>query len=71
MRLEVRLRPGADPGPVVDALGSGQPAATDVALRKTDGHLVLSCAVAGPPDTVLRLTAQIAALPGVESIDDE
>jgi putative Mg2+ transporter-C (MgtC) family protein len=71
VRLEVRLRPGADPGPVIDALGSAPLAATDVALRMSDGHLVLSCAVAGPPDTVLRRIAQLAALPGVESIDDE
>ena len=71
VRLEVRLRPGADPGPLFDALGSAPLAATDVALRMSDGHLVLSCAVAGPPDTVLRRIAQLAALPGVESIDDE
>lgn len=70
-RLAVRLRPGADPGAVLDALDAGGVEADDVALRKTDGYLVLSWTVAGPPDTVLRWMTQLAALPGVDSIDDD
>lgn len=69
--VTVRLRPGSDPGAVIDAIRAAPIETGDVALRKDDAHLVLSCAVAGPPDTVLRWTAQLAALPGVESIDDE
>ncbi|HEX5366184.1 MAG TPA: MgtC/SapB family protein [Acidimicrobiales bacterium] len=65
----VHLTPGTGPDAVIAALDRIDHG--EVTLRKSTGHLVLSCQVAGPPDVVLRWTRDLAALAGVDTIEDE
>jgi|SoiMethySBSTD1v2_1073268.scaffolds.fasta_scaffold15880_11 putative Mg2+ transporter-C (MgtC) family protein len=71
IHVAVHLAPGTDPAHVLASLEAGALETDDVTLRKTAGHLVLSCQVAGHPDAVLRWTTELASLPGVDAIDEE
>ena len=67
----VALAEGTDPAPVVAAFERGDVDSGPVGLRKTGGRLLLSGEVTAPPQTLLQWMTELAAVPGVESIEDD
>lgn len=70
--LQVRVRPGADPGPVLDAidqLPGVEP--SQFGVRRVDGQLVVSAEVAGRRDAVRRSITGLSTSPDVASVREE
>lgn len=69
--VNVHLRPGADPGPTIDAMVDT--AGVDTALlslRKEGGRVVLTTEVEGRPGTVRQWMAQLSAGPDVVAVGE-
>lgn len=70
--LQVRVRPGADPGPVldtIDQLPGVEP--SKFGVRRVDGQLVVSAEVAGRRDAVRRSITGLSTSPDVASVREE
>ncbi|HET9608535.1 MAG TPA: hypothetical protein VFP06_02945, partial [Acidimicrobiales bacterium] len=70
--LQVRVRPGADPGPVLDAidqLPGVEP--SQFGVRRVDGQLVVSAEVAGRRDALRRWITDLSTSPDVASVREE
>jgi uncharacterized membrane protein YhiD involved in acid resistance len=70
--VRVRLRPGVDPAAAIDAIDEADGVeASQLALRKDDGHIELSTEVIARPASLHSWIAHVAASPDVVSIDQE
>lgn len=70
--VRVRLREGADPGSVIQALDAPDTVETSqFAVHKQDGVVVLSTDATGRPAVLHQWIAAVAALPEVDRIDEE
>ncbi|HEX6421326.1 MAG TPA: MgtC/SapB family protein [Acidimicrobiales bacterium] len=70
--VRVRMRPGADPGPVLDAVDRVpglEP--SQVVVRRDDGQLVLSAEVAGTPASLRRWITELSTSPDVTRVEAE
>lgn len=70
--LQVGVRPGADPGPVLDAfdeLAGVEP--SQFAVRRVDGRFVVSAEVAGRREALRRWIADLSTSPDVTSVREE
>jgi len=70
--LQVRVRPGAEPGPVLDAIDDLQGfEPTQFGVRRDDGQYVVSAEVAGRRDTLRRWITDLSTSPDVASVSEE